>query len=68
MKSPVRNTLQVSQLCSGPCLALQVGLAGQGEEVASMGQEEVVARLREVCGPANPATAKLIRPKSLRAR
>jgi len=47
----------VTHLSSGPCLALQLG-----------GEGDPVERLRELCGPPDPAVAKLIRPKSLRAR
>jgi len=47
----------VTHLSSGPCLALQLG-----------GEGDLVERLRELCGPPDPAVAKLIRPKSLRAR
>ena len=32
------------------------------------GDDGLVERLRELCGPPDPAVAKLIRPKSLRAR
>ena len=32
------------------------------------GEGDLVERLRELCGPPDPAVAKLIRPKSLRAR
>merc|ERR1719189_108973 len=47
----------VTHLSSGPCLALQLG-----------GDGDLVERLRELSGPPDPAVAKLIRPKSLRAR
>jgi len=47
----------VTHLSSGPCVVLQIG-----------GEEDVVEKLREFCGPPDPAVAKLIRPKSLRAR
>ena len=51
----------VKQLSSGQCMVVQVGEAeGRGESV--------VHRVRELCGPPDPSTAKLIRPKSLRAR
>jgi len=52
----------VTQLSSGPCLALE--LAGEQGETA----ESVVGRYREVCGPADSVVARLLRPSTLRAR
>ena len=66
----------VTHLSSGPCLALQVSTSiHSGESHISIrfqhqlgGEGDLVERLRELCGPPDPAVAKLIRPKSLRAR
>jgi len=45
----------VEELTNGPCIALEVR------------QENVVALLRELCGPHDPEMARTVRPKSLRA-
>ena len=48
----------VRELSSGPCLALRI----------AADTEDVVARFRQLCGPADPAVAKAIRPGTLRAK
>ena len=63
----------VTHLSSGPCLALQVSTSTQPQIWTHFqhqlgGEGDLVERLRELCGPPDPAVAKLIRPKSLRAR
>lgn len=45
----------VEELTNGPCVALEIR------------QENVVAKLRELCGPHDPEMARTVRPKSLRA-
>ena len=45
----------VEELTNGPCVALEVR------------QENVVPKLRELCGPHDPEMASNVRPKSLRA-
>lgn len=47
----------VTELCSGPCIALEV--TGKGEETPT--------KFRELCGPADPEIARHLRPKTLRA-
>ena len=61
----------VTHLSSGPCLALQVPTSTLSCNSFSNqlgGEGDLVEKLRELCGPPDPAVAKLIRPKSLRAR
>ena len=50
----------VKEMSSGPCIALQIV---QSEDTHSM-----VTNFRELCGPQDPAVAKTLRPKTLRAR
>ena len=50
----------VKELSSGDCIALQIVLPED--------PENVVARFRELCGPQDPAIAKSLRPKSLRGK
>ena len=52
---PEYNAL-VNEMQSGPCVAIEVRLA-----------ENVVPSLREICGPADPTIAKVIRPNTIRA-
>jgi len=51
----------VKQLCSGMCLAMEIGVNNQNVE-------DVVTKFREFCGPQDSDMAKLLRPLSLRAR
>ena len=50
----------VKEMSSGPCIALQI--------VQSEDTQSVVTTFRELCGPQDPAVAKTLRPKTLRAR
>lgn len=52
---PEYNAL-VEHMQSGPCVAIEVRLA-----------QDAVPSLREICGPADPAIAKVIRPNTIRA-
>ena len=45
----------VAELCSGPCMAL---------EIRGMGAPKT---FREFCGPVDPAVGRILRPKTLRA-
>lgn len=57
-KGVVGEYLQmVTQLQSGACLAIEV----QGQD------EDVQAKFRAFCGPADPHVAKILRPRTLRA-
>ena len=49
----------VIELSSGACIALQI---------VSSEDDDVVTRFRELCAPQDPAIAKTLRPKTLRAR
>ncbi|KAI1899645.1 hypothetical protein AGOR_G00063920 [Albula goreensis] len=49
-------TSMVSELCSGPCMALEI----KGTEVSRT--------FREYCGPADPELARHLRPSTLRAQ
>eukprot|EP00697_Spironema_sp_BW2_P014394 gnl/Spiro4/4826_TR2415_c0_g1_i1.p1 gnl/Spiro4/4826_TR2415_c0_g1~~gnl/Spiro4/4826_TR2415_c0_g1_i1.p1 ORF type:complete len:372 (+),score=81.25 gnl/Spiro4/4826_TR2415_c0_g1_i1:41-1117(+) len=44
------------ELCSSACIAMEVR------------QQDAVTKLREMCGPADPEMARVLRPNSLRAR
>ena len=50
----------VKEMSSGVCIALQI--------VQPEDPQTVVATFRELCGPQDPAMAKTLRPKTLRAR
>ena len=50
----------VKEMSSGACIALQI--------VKPEDPQTVVATFRELCGPQDPAMAKTLRPKTLRAR
>ena len=50
----------VKELSSGPCIALQI--------IHNEDPDNVVSRFRELCGPQDPAIAKTLRPKTLRAK
>ena len=50
----------VKEMSSGVCIALQI--------VQSEDPQNVVAIFRDLCGPQDPAIAKTLRPKTLRAR
>ena len=50
----------VKEMSSGACIALQI--------VRPEDPQTVVATFRELCGPQDPAMAKTLRPKTLRAR
>ena len=50
----------VKEMSSGACIALQI--------VQSEDLQSVVPTFRELCGPQDPAMAKTLRPKTLRAR
>ena len=50
----------VKEMSSGSCIALQI--------VQSEDSQNVVANFRDLCGPQDPAIAKTLRPKTLRAR
>ena len=50
----------VKEMSSGACIALQI--------VQSEDPQSVVSTFRELCGPQDPAMAKTLRPKTLRAR
>jgi len=50
----------VTQLSSGPCIALEVAFNDDSLEAT-------VDALRASCGPADTETAKTLRPESLRA-
>ncbi len=45
----------IEELTSGSCVAMEVR------------QENVIPKLRELCGPHDPEMAKTVRPKSIRA-
>jgi len=49
----------VDELVSGPCIAVEVAPRGSGSAVEPF---------RELCGPADPELARVLRPKSLRAQ
>jgi nucleoside-diphosphate kinase len=49
----------VSELTSGPCIAV---------EVKKQGTPDVVQAFREFCGPSDAQIAQRLRPNSLRAR
>lgn len=53
----------VEELSAGPCLAVELAAAGGGGSTA-----EAVEALRELCGPADPELARVLRPDSLRAQ
>jgi nucleoside-diphosphate kinase len=50
----------IEHVCSGTVLSLMVQ--------APHGEEDVVAKLRDVCGPLNPELARVLRPHSIRAK
>ena len=50
-------TDMVTQLCSGPCLALEVH-----------SDDDAHGKFRKLCGPADPELAKYLRPNTLRAK
>merc|ERR1719427_380637 len=50
----------VKQLCSGMCVAMEIGRVNEDEE-------DVVSTFREFCGPQDSQVAKLLRPTTLRA-
>ncbi len=50
----------IEQFTAGPMLALELQLPSA--------PESVVPRLREVCGPADPAIATHLRPNTIRAK
>lgn len=47
----------VTQLCSGPCLALEIH-----------SNDDAHSKFRRLCGPADPELAKYLRPNTLRAK
>ena len=52
----------VSHMCSGPLIALEVGIAGSSETA------DLVNQLRDLAGPRDPEVGKKIRPHTLRAK
>ena len=48
----------VESLASGSCIAMEI----------TGSDSDVVEKFRELCGPSDPAVAKLLRPNSIRAR
>ena len=55
----------VDELTSGPFVAIEVAQSGSGSNGSENG---VVEALREVCGPADPEIARVLRPNSIRAK
>lgn len=55
----------VEELTAGPVLALEVAVRDGGSAGVSGGSVEA---LRELCGPADPEVARVLRPKTLRAQ
>ena len=51
-------TDMVTQLCSGPCVALEI----------HSDDNDAHGRFRKLCGPADPELAKYLRPNTLRAK
>merc|ERR1712106_648288 len=51
----------VKQLCSGMCMALEIGVDNENVQ-------DIVSKFREFCGPQDSEIAKLLRPTTLRAR
>lgn len=60
---PGEYSAAVDELSAGPCLAVE--LAAKAGMVPGMCPVEA---LREVCGPADPELARVLRPGSLRAQ
>jgi len=50
-------TDMVTQLCSGPCIAIEVH-----------SDDDAHGKFRKLCGPADPELAKYLRPNTLRAK
>lgn len=53
-------TSMSDELTSGPCIAFEVADRDGGPEI--------VEAFRELCGPADPELARVLRPKSIRAQ